>query len=79
VYQPTKIALLVKSITAREIFVRRPEVKKLLWGGEFWSDGYFMSTVGKHNSEEAVSDYVKNQGEDTKYTVIHKDQLNLDL
>ena len=45
----------------------------------FWSDGYFMSTVGKHNSEEAVSDYVKNQGEDTKYTVIHKDQLNLDL
>lgn len=79
VYQPSKIARLVKSITAREIFKRRPGVKEKLWGGEFWSDGYFMSTVGKHNSEGAIVRYVKNQGKNIKYTVIHKDQLKLEL
>ena len=78
-YQPTKIARLIKSLTAREIFARRPDVKKQLWGGEFWSDGYFMSTVGKHGSEEAVSKYVKNQGKERDYTILHKDQLRLDL
>ena len=35
-YSVTKIVRLVKSITAREIFRRCPEVKKQMWGGEFW-------------------------------------------
>ena len=79
VYQPTKIARVVKSITARELFKRKPEVKHYLWGGEFWSDGYYISTVGKHKSEEAIADYVKNQGKDKEYIILHKDQLRLDL
>lgn len=79
VYQPTRIVRIVKSITAREMFVRRPEVKKYLWGGEFWSDGYYISTVGKHKSEGAIAEYVKNQGKDKEYIIIHKDQLRLDL
>ncbi len=61
-YSPTKIVRTIKSITAKEIFRQLPEVKKQLWGGEFWSDGYYISTVGAHNSEEAVREYVKNQG-----------------
>ena len=61
-YSPTKIVEAIKSITAKEIFRQMPEVKKQLWGGEFWSDGYYISTVGAHNSEEAVKQYVKNQG-----------------
>ena len=79
VYQPTRIVRIVKSITAREMFARRPEVKKHLWGGELWSDGYYISTVGKHKSERAIADYVKNQGKDKEYIIIHKDQLKLDL
>jgi len=51
-----------KSITAREIFRECPQVKKKLWGGEFWTDGYFASTVGKHGDENMLSKYVKNQG-----------------
>jgi REP element-mobilizing transposase RayT len=39
-----------------------PEVKKQLWGGEFWSSGYYISTVGAHGSEETIKQYVKNQG-----------------
>ena len=61
-YNVTKIVKMVKSITAREIFKNCPQVKELLWGGEFWSDGYFASTVGKHGDENMISHYVKKQG-----------------
>ena len=61
-YSPTKIVRTIKSITAKEIFRQMPEVKKQLWGGEFWSDGYYISTVGANSSEEAMKKYVKNQG-----------------
>ena len=61
-YNVTKIVKMVKSITAREIFKHCPHVKEVLWGGEFWSDGYFASTVGKHGDENMISNYVKNQG-----------------
>ena len=58
---PKKIVQTIKSITAREIFKSCPEVKKYLWGGEFWSDGYFISTVGAHGSEEMIKNYVKEE------------------
>ncbi len=78
-YSPTKIARIVKSITAREVFKRRPEVKEKLWGGEFWTNGYFINSVSKHGSEGAVVKYVKNQGKQREYVILHKDQLRLDL
>src|SRR5271170_4132500 len=61
-YSVTKLVTMIKSLTAREIFKRCPEVKKILWGGEFWTDGYFASTVGKHGDENMIGKYVKNQG-----------------
>lgn len=76
-YAPTKIVRVVKSITAREIFARAPEVKKQLWGGEFWSDGYFMSTVGKNGTENIIQQYVKNQGIEQEYEMLHKGQLTI--
>ena len=59
---PTEIVRTVKSITAKEVFRECPEVKKKLWGGEFWSDGYYVGTVGAHGNEKIISNYVKNQG-----------------
>jgi len=61
-YSPKKIVQIIKSITAREIFRKCPEVKEKLWGGEFWSDGYYVGTVGKHGDESKIGEYVKNQG-----------------
>lgn len=78
-YSPTKIARIVKSITARELLRRRPEVKKKLWGGEFWTSGYFISSVGKHGNEGAIMKYVKYQGKQRDYVILHKDQMRLDL
>jgi hypothetical protein len=47
-------------------------VKKQLWGREFWTDGYFVSTVGKHGDENMIGKYVKNQGDD--YQKLHEDR-----
>ena len=69
-YSVTKIVTMIKSITAREIFRSCPQVKKKLWGGELWTDGYFASTVGKHGDENMISQYVKNQGKE--YAALHK-------
>lgn len=75
-YSVTKIVTMVKSITAREIFRLCPHVKKQLWGGEFWTDGYCASTVGKHGDETKIGRYVKDQGK--QYKQIHEDrQLRL--
>ena len=74
-YSPKEIVQVIKSITAREIFRQCPEVKEKLWGGEFWSDGYFVSTVGQHGNEESIKRYIKLQG--VRYTRIHRQQLSL--
>ena len=77
IYSPTKVARIVKSITARQIFKRMPEVKAEMWGGGFWTDGYFINTVGKNRTETAVKQYIKEQGREKEYNVIHKAQLKL--
>lgn len=71
-YSVTKVVTLLKSLTAREVFRRCPHVKKKLWGGEFWSDGYFASTVGKHGDEQMIAKYVKHQGKEP-YQKLHTD------
>lgn len=68
-YSVTKLVTMIKSLTAREVFKKCPQVKKQLWGGEFWTDGYFASTVGKHGDETMIGAYVKNQGKE--YENIH--------
>lgn len=71
-YSVTKVVTVIKSFTAREIFKRCPPVKRQLWGGEFWTDGYFASTVGKHGSEGMIANYVKEQGKE--YYRLHEDR-----
>ena len=59
---PGRIVQIFKSITAREIFLRKPSVKKALWGGEFWTDGYYVATVGERANWDTVEKYVQKQG-----------------
>jgi putative transposase len=70
-YSVTKIVRMLKSLTAREVFRRCPQVKKKLWGGEFWTDGYFASSVGKHGDEQMIGKYVQNQCKN--YQKLHQD------
>ena len=53
------IVRVLKSVSAKEIFQRHPEVKKELWGGEFWEDGYFVRTVGDKVTSEIIKKYIK--------------------
>jgi REP element-mobilizing transposase RayT len=62
IYSPAKIVQTIKSITAKKIFESHPEVKKVLWGGEFWTRGYYVGTVGEHGDEQVIWRYVRNQG-----------------
>jgi putative transposase len=70
-YSVTKLVTMIKSFTAREIFRQCPQVKRQLWGGEFWTDGYFASTVGKHGNETMIGTYVRQQGKE--YQQLHAD------
>ena len=72
---PMRIVMIMKSITAREIYRLYPEVKKKLWGGHIWSEGYFVSTVGKNGNEKQIENYVKNQG--NKYTKLYRSQITI--
>ena len=76
-YSAKKIVQTVKSITAREIFRRVPSVKEQLWGGQFWSDGYYVNTVGLKGNEQSVSKYVREQGREKEYKKLHNQQLKL--
>jgi putative transposase len=62
---PGQIVQISTSITAREIFRRKPSVKKELWGGKFWADGYYAATVGERANWDTVEKYVRKQGEPT--------------
>ena len=61
-YAPSRVFQIVKSIAARELFQRFPELKEELWGGEFWSDGGFVRTVGEGTNAELIRNYIKKQG-----------------
>jgi len=68
----SEIIRIVKSIIAREVFHIHPEVKEKLWGGEFWTDGYFVNTVSKFGDETNISKYVRDQGLEKEYTILHR-------
>ena len=71
----SEITRIIKSITAKEIFSRHPEVKKLLWGGKFWTSGYYANTVGQYGNEDVIRQYVQGQG--GTYAKVYSGQLRL--
>jgi len=68
------MVMAIKSITAREMFKRHPEVKIFLWGGQFWTDGYYLNTVGLHGNLALLENYVKKQGI-KNYRQLHQQTL----
>ena len=75
-YNVTKLVTKVKSITGREIFNQVPSVKQQLWGGEFWTDGYFVSTVGEHANEDVIRQYIQRQGQHGEYKQLYKQEVS---
>ena len=61
-YSPSQLFRVVKSITAIKLFEAHPDIKKELWGGEFWSDGGYVSTVGEGVNANIIRKYIQEQG-----------------
>jgi len=72
---PAELVTIIKGNTSHELFKKHPEVKTFLWGGNFWTSGYYINTVGDANMD-IVKNYVKNQGF-PEYKQIHYSQLKL--
>ena len=73
----SRLVTIIKSITAKEVFKKKPELKKELWGSSLWTSGYYASSVGKHGNEAVIGEYIKEQGREAEYVQLHKDQLRL--
>ena len=66
-YSIAKVVGMMKSISASVIFKEHPEVKRELWGGEFWEDGYFVRTVGDEVTAETIRKYIEyHRGEEKR-------------
>ena len=61
-YSGGQVIRLLKSITAQQIFKSIPAIKQELWGGEFWTDGYYFATVSGRGDRKIIENYIKNQG-----------------
>ena len=61
-YAPGQLVRLFKSIVVRELFAKIRGLRREMWGGEFWSDGYYVATVGERGNWEVVEKYVRLQG-----------------
>lgn len=77
----SEMVMKIKNITAREIYKAYPLIrKKILWGGNIWTSGYYANTVGQYGSKDVIMKYIQNQGKDAKeYEKIYEGQLEFDL
>ena len=58
-YSISDVVRRFKGQSARRIFQMFPEVKRELWGGQFWEDGYFVRTVGDKVTKAVIKKYIK--------------------
>jgi len=61
-YSGGQVIRVIKSISAKRVFKEVPEIKEELWGGEFWTDGYYISTISGKGNKEVIEKYIRNQG-----------------
>jgi putative transposase len=60
-YAPARVVQILKSIAARELFARFPRLRRRLWGGQLWEDGYFVRSVGDAVTAEIMRRYIRYQ------------------
>ena len=60
-YSPADVVQIMKSISARETFKKFPKLRKQLWAGELWNDGYFVRSVGDKVTADVIRHYIEYQ------------------
>ena len=62
-YAIGEVVRVIKGKSARELFREFPGIKKKLWAGEFWEDGYFARTVGDRMTRQIIEKYIQHHRE----------------
>ena len=75
-YSGGQVIRIIKSITAKQVFRGCPEVKTELWGGEFWTDGYYIATISGRGNRKIIENYIKNQGRESDVQQLKLFQLS---
>ena len=63
-YSISQVVGRLKSTSARAVFKEFPWVKRRLWGGELWENGYFARTVGDKVTAEVIRQYIRRHKEE---------------
>ena len=60
-YSPAQVVQIMKSVSAREVFKKFRRLRRELWSGELWSDGYFVRSVGDKVTADVIRRYIEYQ------------------
>ena len=60
-YSPAEVVQILKSISARQVFKKFRKLRKQLWSGKLWSDGYFARSVGDKVTADIIRRYIEYQ------------------
>jgi len=70
-YSPAQVVQILKSVSAREVFRKFPKLRKQLWAGEIWSDGYFVRSVGDKVTADIIRKYIEYQTHEEDSLQLH--------
>ncbi len=74
-YSIGEVVRALKSISARELFREYPSLKRRLWKGELWEDGYFVRTVGDKLTSTMIEKYIRHHRDEKQSPA----QIDFDL
>ena len=77
-YSPSEIVKLIKTWSQRKIFFEHPEVRKYLWGGKLWSQGFYVSTISDNTTKMEISKYIKEQKKQLKQLGLYSRRGGMD-
>ena len=65
-YAPARVVQIMKSISAKELYKRYPEMREKMWSGAIWGEGYFVRSVGDVVTSDVIRRYIKYQQDEDK-------------
>ncbi len=61
---PSRAVQILKSVSTKLLFQEFPWLRSHFWGGEVWSGGYFVRSVGPGLTKEQIEAYIQEQSEE---------------
>ena len=58
-YSIAQVVGIIKRKLGRKVFEEYPMLKKKLWGGHLWEQGYFARTVGEQITDDVIRRYIE--------------------